>query len=57
MYHKILEIEPKDEGTELRLEHTGFAGPKNILTSFIMEIGWRKIVNKKLKKAFETHLA
>lgn len=48
-------LEPKDGGTELRLEHTGFTGPKNMLTSFIMEMGWKKIVNKSLKKAFQAH--
>lgn len=47
-------LEPKDGGTELHLEHTGFTGAKNMLTSFIMEMGWKKIVGKKLKKIIET---
>ncbi len=45
---------PKDGGTELQLEHTGFSGPKNMLTSFIMEFGWKKIVGKKFTKIITT---
>ena len=45
---------PKDGGTELQLEHTGFTGAKNFFTSFIMEMGWKKIVNKKLTKVIQT---
>ena len=44
---------PKDNGTELRLVHSGFKGPKNIFTSFIMEMGWKNKVMKRMEKALE----
>lgn len=43
-------LEPKENGTELRLEHTGFKGTKNYITSFIMELGWKNHIAKKFKK-------
>jgi uncharacterized protein YndB with AHSA1/START domain len=42
---------PKDGGTELQLEHTGFKGPRNYFTGMIMELGWKKNVNKKFVRA------
>jgi uncharacterized protein YndB with AHSA1/START domain len=44
------ELIPKDGGTELHLRHTGFEGFKGAITSFIMERGWNKQVNKRLSK-------
>lgn len=41
---------PKDNGTVLILEHTGFRGAKNIFTSFIMELGWKNKVAKRFQK-------
>lgn len=44
---------PQNGGTELHLHHTGFKGPRNIFTSFIMEMGWKKKVIKRLEKAMQ----
>jgi len=41
---------PKNQGTELHLEHSGFEGMKGFITSFIMEKGWEKHFAKKLKQ-------
>jgi uncharacterized protein YndB with AHSA1/START domain len=46
-------LRAKDNGTEVCLEHTGFKGAKNILTSFIMEVGWKNKVAKRLEKAIQ----
>lgn len=35
-------LSPKDEGTELVLEHKGFKGWKNYITSLVMGNGWKK---------------
>lgn len=40
-------LEPKDNGTELTLEHKGFGGMKNVLVSFMMEKGWKKHIAKR----------
>lgn len=40
-------------GTTLELEHSGFEGLKNVMTSFIMELGWRNHMIKKLKTALK----
>ncbi len=42
---------PKDGGTELHLEQTGFNGMKNYISSFIMEIGWKNKVAKRFQQA------
>ena len=39
---------PKDGGTELVLEHTGFKGLKNYLSYFIMNKGWAIKVKNRL---------
>lgn len=44
------ELLEKNDGTELHLRHTGFAGLKGAITSFIMERGWNKQLNKRLVK-------
>ncbi|SFM64745.1 Uncharacterized conserved protein YndB, AHSA1/START domain [Chitinophaga sp. YR627] len=41
---------PKDGGTELHLEQTGFTGMKNYISSFIMEMGWKNKVAKRFQK-------
>ena len=40
---------PKDNGTELILEHTGFKGLRNFIPYLVMNKGWLKIV-KRLSK-------
>jgi uncharacterized protein YndB with AHSA1/START domain len=47
-------ITKKNNGTELVLEHTGFNGPRNMLVSFMMEMGWRNKVAKRFAKTLET---
>lgn len=38
-------LEPLDGGgTKLRLEHTGFEGMKSILLSFVLGMGWKKML-------------
>jgi len=44
---------PKDNGTELHLEHSGFKGARMFFTSFIMEMGWRKHVHKRLVRTLQ----
>jgi len=35
-------------GTTLEMEHTGFKGLKLVIVSFVMGMGWKKQLNKKL---------
>lgn len=42
-----------DNGTMLKLEHRGFKGMKNYLSSFIMEKGWQKILGKRFYRLLE----
>jgi uncharacterized protein YndB with AHSA1/START domain len=47
--HVQYTLEPLEGGTRLRLEHTGFAGPKGVLLSFMLGSGWKsKILKKRL---------
>jgi uncharacterized protein YndB with AHSA1/START domain len=46
-------LTPKNNGTNLCLEHTGFKGMGNYFTSFVMELGWKKNVGKKLSKTLQ----
>lgn len=39
---------PKEHGTELLLEHTGFKGVRNFLSYLIMNKGWLIILRKRL---------
>lgn len=39
-------LTPKNGGTELLLEHTGFVGFKNLLPYLIMNKGWGKILSR-----------
>lgn len=41
-------LTPKDNGTELLLEHTGFRGVKNYIAYLIMNNGWGTGVRKRL---------
>jgi hypothetical protein len=36
-------------GTKLQLEHSGFVGVKNCITSIILEFGWKKQIAKRFK--------
>lgn len=48
----VLRFTLTDEGrgTRLRLEQSGWSGPKLVLVSFIMEMGWRRSVLPRLEK-------
>ncbi|WP_345950747.1 SRPBCC domain-containing protein [Mucilaginibacter sp. PAMB04274] len=39
-------LTPQNGGTLLRLEHKGFKGIKNYLSSFMMEKGWGKVLRR-----------
>lgn len=41
-------LTPSEEGTELLLEHKGFKGFKNYITSIFMGSGWRKHISRRL---------
>lgn len=41
---------PRDKGTELILEHKGFAGFKNCLSSLIMEKGWAGRIRRRFEQ-------
>lgn len=46
------QLERVDEGTRLRLEHSGFKGPRAIMVSMILGKGWKKkILRKNLPRA------
>ena len=46
----IWTLTEKDEGTEIILEHKGFKGWKNYITSIIMAGGWRKHIPRRMGK-------
>ncbi len=46
-------LEPTCGGTILSMEQSGYKGPKLILISLIMQMGWKKQLRKKLPKALE----
>ncbi len=46
-------LEPLDNGTHLRLEHTGFEGLAGVVVSFILGPGWRKGLRDKLPAYLE----
>jgi len=48
-------LTPHDKGTMLKLEHRGFKGMKNYLSSIMMEKGWEKILSKKFYKVLEDY--
>ena len=41
-------LSPTDQGTRLRLEHSGFEGFRAVMVSFMLGGGWKGIVNKHL---------
>lgn len=47
-------LQPKNNGTELILEHRGFSGAKNYLVSFMMESGWKKHIAKRFAEELQT---
>jgi uncharacterized protein YndB with AHSA1/START domain len=46
-------LEPTCGGTLLKMEHSGYKGLKMILVSFIMQMGWKKQIGKKLPALLE----
>ncbi len=42
-------LTPKDGGTELLLEHTGFSGMKNYFAYLMMKNGWGSMIRKRLE--------
>jgi uncharacterized protein YndB with AHSA1/START domain len=46
-------LEPTCGGTILYLEHSGYNGLKLVIISFIMQMGWKKQLKKKLPKVLE----
>jgi uncharacterized protein YndB with AHSA1/START domain len=42
-------LKSKDKGTELTIEHTGFAGLKNFMGYFFMNAGWKNVIRKRLE--------
>jgi len=44
-------LAPEGSGTRLVLEHTGFAGFRGVLVSFILSTGWKKLMRTKLADA------
>jgi uncharacterized protein YndB with AHSA1/START domain len=48
-------LTPQGEGTLLKLEHKGFKGMKNYMSSFIMEKGWKINIGKKFQKLLNAY--
>ncbi len=46
-------LQPKENGTELTLEHKGFTGTRSYLVSFMMESGWKKHIAKRFARELE----
>lgn len=46
-------LEPTPGGTLLLMEHAGFKGLKLVIISMIMQMGWKKQLEKKLPKVLE----
>ncbi|ADY51482.1 Activator of Hsp90 ATPase 1 family protein [Pseudopedobacter saltans DSM 12145] len=46
-------LEPACGGTLLNMEHSGYKGLKLIIISFIMQMGWKKQLKKKLPMLLE----
>jgi uncharacterized protein YndB with AHSA1/START domain len=43
----------KNQGTELKLEHRGFTGTKDMPAYHIMNEGWKKNIEERMKKLIE----
>lgn len=48
------ELEPTCGGCLLHLTHSGYRGLKLVLVSLIMQMGWKKQLNKKLPRVLES---
>jgi len=46
-------LEPTCGGTILSMEHSGYKGMKLVIISFIMQMGWKKQLRKRLPKVLE----
>ena len=46
--HVWFRLTPVEDGTRLDLEHTGFAGPRGVLLSFLFSGGWPRLLRSKL---------
>jgi len=46
-------LEPTCGGTILTMEHSGYKGLKLVLISYIMQMGWKKQLRKRLPKVLE----
>ncbi|MDN5284143.1 MAG: hypothetical protein JWR38_417 [Mucilaginibacter sp.] len=46
----IWTLSPEGEGTRMVLEHSGFKGFKNLITSMFMENGWKKGISRRMDK-------
>ncbi|GAC1307569.1 MAG: hypothetical protein NVSMB24_19680 [Mucilaginibacter sp.] len=46
-------LEPACGGTVLTMEQTGYKGLKLVIISFIMQMGWKKQLKKKLPKTLD----
>ena len=47
-------LTPKENGTELLLEHRGFQGLKNYLTYFFMNAGWKGKIRKRITNLLDS---
>lgn len=47
-------LEPTCGGTLLHLKHSGYKGLKLVIVSFIMQMGWKKQLKKRLPKVLES---
>jgi uncharacterized protein YndB with AHSA1/START domain len=43
-------LTPIENGTLVKLEHSGFEGLKNCFTSFILELGWKNQISKRINE-------
>jgi len=48
-------LTPQGEGTLLKLEHKGFKGLKNYMSSFMMEKGWKINIGKKFQRILNAY--
>jgi uncharacterized protein YndB with AHSA1/START domain len=48
------ELHAEGMGTRLHLAHTGFAGMKQMMISFILGGGWKKMLRESLRAAIES---
>ena len=46
-------LEPVSGGTRLVLEHTGFEGFRAVVVSFMMKVGWAKMMKKEIASVID----